>query len=174
MTALAFWKAVVQDKSNFLERVVDLLDAGGIRYCAIGGVAVNAYVDPVVTLDLDIVIATDDLARARNLLAREFRTHEFEHSFNVYDPGSKLQVQLQLDPELSSFVDRAERREVLDLSLPVAVPTDLMRAKVAAALEPKRIGTKRQKDLTDILRLLEAYPELRALVPDEILGRLFL
>ena len=40
MSALAFWKAVVQDESNFLERVTSLLRDGGFRYCVIGGVGV--------------------------------------------------------------------------------------------------------------------------------------
>ena len=30
-------------------------------YCAIGGLAVNAYVEPVVSLDLDIVVAMEDI-----------------------------------------------------------------------------------------------------------------
>ena len=59
MSALAFWKAVVADRSNFLERIIALLEDNGIRYCVIGGVAVNAYAEPVLTLDLDVVVATD-------------------------------------------------------------------------------------------------------------------
>ncbi|MFN0146581.1 MAG: hypothetical protein ACKVT1_08730 [Dehalococcoidia bacterium] len=47
MGELAFWKAVVADTSNFLERVIQLLEENGVRYCVIGGVAVNAYVTPV-------------------------------------------------------------------------------------------------------------------------------
>lgn len=103
MSALAFWKAVVQDESNFLERVIGLLDGGGFRYCVIGGVGVNAYVEPVLTLDLDIVLAVEQLEDARVLLGREFKLREFEHSINVYDPGSKLQ-----DPE-GSRVERDHR-----------------------------------------------------------------
>lgn len=33
MSSLAFWKAVVQDKSNFLERVIALLEENNVRYC---------------------------------------------------------------------------------------------------------------------------------------------
>jgi len=35
-----------------------------------------------------------------------------------------------------------------------------------------RRSSKRQKDLADIARLLEAYPELRARVPAEVLEKL--
>ena len=40
---------------------LDLLHENEIDYCVIGGLAVNAYVEPVVSLDLDIIIATDTI-----------------------------------------------------------------------------------------------------------------
>jgi hypothetical protein len=136
-------------------------------------VGINAYVAPVVTEDLDIVIAIEDLPRARQLLAEHFRVEEFEHSLNVYDPDSRMQVQIQKDPVLSAILERAVVHDVLGLDLPVAAADDLIRLKVAAALDSTRRGSKRQKDLADISRLLEAYPEFRILVPSEILERLF-
>ena len=165
---MAFWKAVVQDKSNFLERVLALIEGAGYPYCVIGGVAVNAYADPVVTQDLDIVLAIEDLPAARELMAREFRVEEFEHSLNVYDPGSRLQVQIQRDPRLSEILPRARRETVMDLDLPVAAPADLLRLKVEAALEPTRRASKRQKDLADISRLIENFPELQSALPASI------
>ena len=44
MQALTYWKAVTMDKANLIEQVVGLLAEYGIRYCVIGGQAVNAYV----------------------------------------------------------------------------------------------------------------------------------
>jgi len=61
---------------------------------------------------------------------------------------------------------------VLGLVLPVASLEDVLTGKVWAAQDPGRRGSKRQKDLADIARLLEAYPELRSSVPEEILARL--
>jgi hypothetical protein len=166
--ALEFWKAVVEDRSNFLERVVEMLDKQGIRYCVIGGVGVNAYSEPIVTQDLDIVVATEQIEEARRLLEAEFTVREFEHSLNVYDPGSKLQVQVQLDEGLGEAVGRATTREVMDLHLPIADPRDLMRMKIAAATDPKRRGSKRAKDILDIARLVMAFPELRSEIPETI------
>ncbi len=174
MSALAFWKAVVADRSNFLERVVALLAEHEIRYCVIGGVGVNAYAEPVVTQDLDIVVAVDQLETAKQLLAEHFRVREFPHSFNAYDPDSKLQVQLQLHPGVEGAVGRAAFHEVMDLRLPVAEPEDLVRLKVDAALDETCRASTRQKDLADIARLLEAFPELRSAVPASLLDRLFL
>jgi hypothetical protein len=49
---------------------------------------------------------------------------------------------------------------------------DILRGKVWAAPDPTRRASKRQKDLADIARLLEAYPALRAQVPPDLLDRL--
>ena len=48
MKALSFWKAVTMDKSNLLNDVFALLHERGVRFCVIGGQAVNAYVEPLV------------------------------------------------------------------------------------------------------------------------------
>jgi hypothetical protein len=59
MKALSFWKAVTLDKSNLLEEVFALLQDNGVRFCVIGGQAVNAYVEPLVSLDLDLAVAVE-------------------------------------------------------------------------------------------------------------------
>ena len=58
MRADEFWTAVTLDHSNFRESLVALLEDHGIRYCITGGQGVNAYVEPLVSLDLDLVIAS--------------------------------------------------------------------------------------------------------------------
>src|SRR6266849_195317 len=54
MQALAFWKTVTVDRSNLLEQFLSLLERYHVEFCLIGGQAVNAYVEPVVSLDPDI------------------------------------------------------------------------------------------------------------------------
>ena len=153
MGALAFWKAVVQDDSNFLERVTSLLRDNGFSYCVIGGVGVNAYAVPVLTEDLDIIVAIGQLPAARVLLEREFKVSEFEHTLNVYDPGSKLQVQIRKNPALTEMIARAEPHTVLDLERPVAAP----------AMEPTRGPSKRGKDTR--------FRDLEQEVPAELVER---
>lgn len=172
MQALEYWKTVTADRSGFLERVLAALDEAGVRYCVIGGQAVNAYVEPVVSLDLDLAVATPDLARAESLLAAEFQVKRFPHSVNVSAAGSDLRVQLQTDPRYAAFVEGSSPREILGLQLPVATVEAVMQGKVWAAQDPGRRASKRQKDLADIARLLEAYPELRRIVPETLLARL--
>jgi hypothetical protein len=138
----------------------------------IGGQAVNAFVEPVVSLDLDLAVATAEVASVEELLRQHFRVERFPHSVNVSMPGSDLRVQLQTDPRYGVFVDGAMDRDVLGLLLPVARLEDVLQGKVWAALDPTRRASRRQKDLADIARLLEAYPHLRSQVPAEILERL--
>lgn len=171
MRALKFWKAVVRDRSNFLERVIGVLNQHGIRYCVVGGVGVNAYSEPIVAQDLDIVVAADDLPRVRPLLEQEFRVREFEDSLNVYDPDSGLRVQVQLDAGHDDVVLRSRRGEVMGLGLPTAMPADLLRMKSAAAVDPTRRRSTRAKDVLDLGRLVQAFPELWDAVPEDHRGR---
>lgn len=172
MRALTFWKKVTADRANFLERLITLLKAHGVRYCVIGGQAVNAYAEPVVSLDLDLVVATDQLVEVETVLSQEFNLQRLPHTVFVSAQGSDLRVQLQTDPRYAPFIKRASLKEVLELTLPVAAIEDLLCGKVWAAQDKARRGSKRQKDLADIARLLEGSPELRGQVPQEILDRL--
>lgn len=172
MQALAYWKAVTQDHVDFLDEFLAMLAGNGIHYCVIGGQGVNAYAEPLVSLDLDVAVATEDLDRVERLLSERFRVEQFEHSLNVSAAGSQLRVQIQTDPRYSEFVPRAAPREVLGVTLQVAAVEDVLQGKLWAFLDETRRGTKRQKDLADIGRLLEAYPRLRERVPVEVLDRL--
>ena len=172
MQALTFWKLVAVDQSDLLERLIAVLGEHAIRYCVIGGQAVNAYVEPLVSLDLDLVIAVDQLAEAESLLADSFKVERFPHRLNVSLPGSDLRVQIQTDPRYARFLDRAAQREVLGLVLPVASVEDVLQGKIWAAQDSTRRASKRQKDLADIARLIEAYPALREKVPADLLARL--
>lgn len=172
MKALSFWKAVTMDKADLLEEVFALLRESGIRFCVIGGQAVNAYVEPLVSLDLDLAVAVAQIDQVRKLAKDRFHAEEFLHSLNISSPGSNLRVQIQTDPRYGDFVQRASDRDVLGVNLPVAVIEDVLQGKIWAASDPKRRPTKRRKDLLDIERILESYPHLRTRVPEEILRQL--
>jgi hypothetical protein len=172
MEAPAFWKAVTVDRSNLMERFVELLRIHEVRFCLIGGQAVNAYAEPLVSLDLDVVVAAEQLDRVRAILGDNFTVEPFPHSLNIAAPGSDLRIQIQLDPRYAPFVDRAVAREVLGVRLPVAAIEDVLTGKIWAAEDTARRPSKRQKDLADIARLLEAYPNLRPSVPASVLEKL--
>ena len=83
-----------------------------------------------------------------------------------------MRVQIQTDRRYAAFVRTAQRRKVLGLLMPVARLEDVLRGKIWAAADPERRGSKRQKDLADIARIIEAYPDLQAAVPESIRKRL--
>jgi hypothetical protein len=172
MQALAFWKAVAMDESNFLEGLIGLLAEHQIRYCVIGGQGVNAYAEPLVSLDLDLVVAVDQMEEVERLLRSRFQVERFPHSLNVSEPGSQLRVQIQTDPRYFDFPSRSSERDVLGLRLPVAAIDDVLKGKIWAAQDTERRSSKRRKDLLDIERLIETHPRLRSQVPLEIIERL--
>ncbi len=173
MQALTYWKTVTMDHVNFLEQIIAFLNQHQIQYCVIGGQGVNAYVEPVVSLDLDLVIIADQLEQVEALLlTAPFQVKRFPHRLNLTLPGSDLRIQIQTDPRYATFPERAVGCDLLGLTLPVAALPDILQGKIWAVQDPTRRASKRQKDLADIARLLEAYPELYAQVPEDVLARL--
>ena len=173
MQARAFLRSVTVDRSDALDRFLRVLSDARIHWCVVGGLAVNAYTEPVVTLDLDLIVAAEATPTVVDASSRAgFSSQRFAHSINLSASGSDLRIQLQTDPRYASFIDRAEPRAVLGLTLPVAAIADVLQGKIWAFEDVTRRASKRQKDLADISRLLEAVPVLRGQVPVDILSRL--
>jgi hypothetical protein len=167
--AATLWARAVGDRSGFRDAFFSLLEEHSVRYCVVES---NAYVEPLIGLDLEVVIAPEDLERIVTLLAGRFHVERFEHSINASADESALRVQIQTDPRYADFVSGATAREVFDVTLQVAAVEDVLQGKLWAFLDDTRRRTKRQKDLADIGRLIEAYPQLRERVPREVLDRL--
>ncbi len=166
MTGKEFINSLANGKSDIIQVFLDILDKTGSRYCIIGGLAVNAYVEPVVSLDLDIVASAEnvgDICKA----AKEcgLRVEEFEHSVNITSVSSDLRIQLQADPRYQRFVSIAEDRNVLGYRMKVARLEDVLQGKVWAYMDKMRRKSKRQKDLADIFRIIERYPQLELTLP---------
>jgi hypothetical protein len=172
MRALEIWKAVTVDETDFLERFIGLMEEHEIRFCVIEGQGINAYAEPFVSLDLDVVVAVEDLQRTREIAASHFKVEAFPNSIYLTSARSNLRIQIQTDPRYFDFVHRAQPAIVLGVKLPIAAGEDVLQGKNWAAMDETRRGTKRQNDLADINRLIESHPDLRRHVPAEILDRL--
>ena len=61
MTKKEFLNAISNGKVDIVQAFFDTLSRSNADYCVIGGLAVNAYAEPVVSLDLDIVVAADNI-----------------------------------------------------------------------------------------------------------------
>ena len=168
MTASEVFEAVTGSGSSDFALVVGILNRRG-AWCLVGGLAVNCYVEPVYTLDADIVVMASELLAIKDeLINAGFSVEEFPHSLNAKMEGSDLRIQFSLDPRYQEFLSETTLREVLGQQVPVASLENVIRGKVWAWTDEKRRPTKRKKDELDLMRILEAYPETRRLMPDAI------
>ncbi|MBU2585859.1 MAG: hypothetical protein KKH32_11090, partial [Bacteroidetes bacterium] len=97
MTEKAFFNSVLNDNGDILSKFIALLKKLNVDYCIIDSLAVNAYVEPVVSLDLDIVLAVDSLEKFINQVKEIFKVEEFTHSYNLSSKDSYLRIQIQKD-----------------------------------------------------------------------------
>lgn len=198
MTDKEFFKKIANGKDDFLQEFVDILKKGKLPFCVIGGLGVNAYAEPVVSLDLDVVIVSEKIDDLLPRLKKKFRLEEFVptpkrphlkmgdgrrfgrdsalwgfiNSINVAGKGSALRIQIQTDSRYQDFIQRAKVKNVLGYKLPVATVEDIFQGKVWAAMDETRRASKRQKDLADILRLIEVKPELGKSLPEKLKNQL--
>jgi hypothetical protein len=153
---------------NDLSLAAQALVASGQPFCLIGGLAVNHYAEPMVTLDADFAI-TSGKGAAEALRAAGFSVREFPHSINAELPGSRLRIQVTVNSRYGSYPSRAVSATIFGVKMPVACLADVVQGKLWAATDPTRRPTKRQKDAVDIARLAEAHPEVFDMVPKGIL-----
>lgn len=123
-------------------------------YCLIGGLAVNCYVEPVYTLDADLVVVGGKLPTVTEAL----RSY----------PVSDLRVQFTTDPRYETFPSRAIPGKVLGVQVRIACLEDLAQGKLWAWGDSARRLVKRKKDELDLIRLAEAYPHIKARYPDAL------
>ena len=61
---------------------------------------------------------------------------------------------------------------VLGIRVKVACREDVAQGKLWAYSDPRRRLSKRKKDELDLIRLAEAYPDLKSLYPTELLDQM--
>ena len=173
MTGKTFLNSVANGETDIVQLLLSILHQTDSTYCVIGGLGVNAYAEPVVSLDLDLVVVSDHIPDIRSVAeAKGMKVEEFEHSVNLSIDGSDLRIQLQTDSRYQDFLARREQWDVLGYSMSVASLQDILRGKLWAYSDKARRKSKRQKDLADIMRLVEAHPKLRTRLPPEIISQL--
>ena len=168
MTKKEFMNIICNGQEDLLQKFLDLLTKMKIDYCIIGGLAVNAYVEPVVSMDLDVVVFTKAIDSLKKESENIFKIEEFPHSLNLSSPMTDLRIQLQKDPRYQSFISRSSIKEVMGYKMKVATIEDVLQGKVWAYSDRERRKSKRQKDLADIFRLIEAFPQQKDLLPESI------
>lgn len=103
MTAVEAYELTTRGGATDFARLIEACEAHG-PYCLIGGLAVNCYVEPVYTLDADLVVAASNLAGLSAQVA----------------PESALRIQFTTDCRYQEFPARATEAEVLGVRVRVA------------------------------------------------------
>jgi hypothetical protein len=168
MTAVEAYELTTQGGATDFARLIEACQAFG-SYCLIGGLAVNCYVEPVYTLDADIVVIAASLPTLTLYLREQgFQIEEHPYSVNARAPGSDLRIQFTTDDRYQPFVARSVESDVLGLRVKVANLEDVVQGKLWAYADPQRRLSKRKKDELDLIRLAEAYPTLKSRYPREL------
>ncbi|MEZ5422600.1 MAG: nucleotidyl transferase AbiEii/AbiGii toxin family protein [Pyrinomonadaceae bacterium] len=161
MTGKQFYDWQTAGGTDDVMRFVNALESADIVWCAIGGVAVNHWAaEPMVTQDLDFVVAAESVDHAEKVLKEAgFRSERFEWSIN-FKGRSKVSLQLTTEDSYRDFASRGVPADVHGILLRVATLEDTLTGKIRAWSDATRRQSKRSKDLTDIIRLVESHPQL--------------
>ncbi|MCH7225691.1 nucleotidyl transferase AbiEii/AbiGii toxin family protein [Haloferula sp. A504] len=154
-------------------KLVGALEDRGIPWCMIGGLAVNHWSEePMATADVDLVIAAERIEDAVEVLTGEgFREERFEWSVNLKGE-SKVSIQISTEAFYQEFPTRSVPADVHGILMRVASLEDTLQGKLAAYQDAGRRPSKRQKDLADIARLIEAHPQLSDQLPETVSSKL--
>jgi serine protease Do len=143
MTAAEIYESVTNGGTSDFADLVTVLNENK-PWCLIGGLAVNCYVEPVYTVDVDLVVVAANLPQIEAALVTPF-----EHSTNAQRSSSKLNIQFTTDSRYQDFLAKAAEREVLGLYIPVTSLEDIIRGKVWAWQDATPQLSKRKKDELD-------------------------
>jgi hypothetical protein len=173
MTEQEFYNRVTNSKIDLIEEFLQILHKKQIPYCVIGGIAINAYCEPVVTLDFDCVVVRERIENLKKELKRKgFKVKSHPHTWEITHKASDVRIQIQRDERYQEFISKAKSGKVLGYDMKIAQKADLLRGKLWAYKDSNRDELKRDKDLLDIKRLLRKYPELEELLTEEIKQKL--
>jgi hypothetical protein len=118
------YELTTQGGSTDFARLIVACESFG-PYCLIGGLAVNCYVEPVYTLDADLVVIA---ARLPELTA----------------PTSALRIQFTTDERYQAFPARSVDANVLGIRVKVACREDVTQGKLWAYADPHPRLSKRK------------------------------
>jgi Domain of unknown function (DUF1814). len=169
MTPKQFYDWQTSGGTDDVMHLVNCLERADISWCAIGGVAVNHWAkEPMVTQDVDLVVATGSIERTVQLLEEAgFKSERFAWSIN-FTGRSELSVQVSTEDFYKDFPGRSVPADVHGILMRVASLEDTLRGKIKAWKDIERRQSKKIKDLADIARLVENHPQLWEMLDDEL------
>ena len=168
MTGRQFYDWQTAGGADDVMKMVDALERAELHWCAIVDLAVNHWAaEPMVTRDVDFVVAVDEIDQAVSVLeAVGFKAERHDWSVNFL---GRSQVSLQLSTEdfYRDFTSRSVP-DVHGILLRVAALEDTLAGKIKAWRTPGRRPSKAIKDLGDVARLIESHPALLVSLPPDV------
>lgn len=173
MTPKKFYDWQTAGGTDDVMRLVDCLERADIAWCAIGGIAVNHWaVEPMVTQDVDFVVATESIELAtRRLEEAGFISERFQWSINFHG-HSKVRIQLSTEDFYNGFPSRSVPADIHGILMRVASLEDTLHGKIKAWRDAERRQSKKLKDLSDIARLIENHLHLWDLLDAELKAKI--
>src|SRR5206468_104338 len=116
-----------------------LLAEAKVEYALIGGLALQVHqAEPRTTLDIDIAVPNREAIPRQILRTAGFApTGTFSYTENWQGPGG-TPIQFSDDPSFAEAIRRAMPLALAETTLRVITVVDLVRAKLRAAVEPRR------------------------------------
>jgi len=169
MTGRQFYDWQTAGGADDVMRMVDALERAELHWCAIGGIAVNHWAaEPMVTREVDFVVAVDEIEQAVAALeAVGFKAERHDWSVN-FRGRSQVSLQLSTEDFYREYTSRSVPADGHGILLRVAALEDTLAGKIKAWRTPERQPSKAIKDLGDIARLVEAHPALEATLPADV------
>jgi hypothetical protein len=169
MTPKKFYDWQTNGGTDDVMCLVDCLERADIEWCAIGGIAVNHWAEePMVTQDVDLVVASDSIEETvKKLEEVGFKSERFTWSIN-FRGQSKVSIQLSTEDFYQEFPSRSVPADVHGILMRVASLEDTLKGKILAWKDTSRRQSKKLKDLGDIARLIETHTHLWNLLPEEL------
>ena len=158
MTAKQFYDWQTAGGTNDVMRLVDCLERADVSWCAIGGLAVNHWADePMITQDVDFVVAAESVERVTKLLEEAgFKSERFPRSIN-FRGHSKVSIQLSTEDFYKDFPSRSVPADIHGILMRVASLEDTLYGKIQAWRDTERRQSKKLKDLGDRARAILTY-----------------
>ena len=173
MTMRQFYDWQTVGGGDDVSLLVATLEHREIAWCMIGGLAVNHWAkEPMATADVDVVIAAGRVEESvKALRAAGFTAKKFKWSVNLKG-RSQVSVQISTEEVYRDFPGRSVPADIHGILMRVASLPDTLHGKILAWQDTERRASKRQKDLLDIMRLVEAHPKLRKLLPSDLVKKM--
>jgi len=133
MTAPEVYELATQGGATTFAKMIRACESVG-PYCLIGDLAVNCYVEPIYTLDVEIVVVAENLPDLSTFAAGI-----------TLATASKLRIQFATHERYQAFRARCVEAGVLGMRVKVACLEDVTRGKLWAYSDPLRRLSRRKK-----------------------------